>query len=138
MPPIRLSDLAQPRFKANPFPFYARMRAEAPAFEVTGPFFRRAWLVTRYDDVVALLKKEYSLTKEGRAVLDLLEEKVDELHREGGARRGGAFTTAKAAPTPGGSPRAMTRPSPPGRRRRWRHPCSCPGSWRRAPPAPSS
>jgi cytochrome P450 len=56
--PIRLSDLAQPRFKANPFPFYARMRAEAPAFEVTGPFFRRAWLVTRYDDVVAMLKDD--------------------------------------------------------------------------------
>ena len=27
---VKISDLARPRFKANPYPFYARLRAEAP------------------------------------------------------------------------------------------------------------
>jgi cytochrome P450 len=56
--PIRASELARPRFKANPYPFYARMRAEAPAFPITGPFGIRAWMVTRYDDVVGVLKDD--------------------------------------------------------------------------------
>lgn len=42
-------------FKADPFPFYARLRAEQPVCRVKfGP--QDAWLVTRYDDVLALLK----------------------------------------------------------------------------------
>jgi cytochrome P450 len=42
-------------FKADPFPFYARLRAEQPVCRVK--LGRQdAWLVTRYDDVVALLK----------------------------------------------------------------------------------
>ncbi|HEY8598109.1 MAG TPA: cytochrome P450 [Thermomicrobiales bacterium] len=51
-------DLASPRFKANPFGFYARLRATAPAHRVTLPGKQSAWLVTRYDDVLALLKDE--------------------------------------------------------------------------------
>src|SRR4051812_28015024 len=54
-------DYSSPRFKANPFPYYARLRAEAPVFLT--PVFplgvlgkRRGWLVTRYDDVVTVLK----------------------------------------------------------------------------------
>lgn len=43
-------------FKANPFPFYAQLRAEAPVFPVTLPTKQRAWLVTRYDDVLSVLK----------------------------------------------------------------------------------
>ena len=34
--PLRL-DLASPAFKANPYPFYARLRAGAPVFPVTFP-----------------------------------------------------------------------------------------------------
>ena len=51
-------DLTSPRFKADPYPFYARLRAEAPVFPVTVrvPDRRRAWLVTRYDDVSGVLK----------------------------------------------------------------------------------
>ncbi len=52
------SALAQPRFKANPYPFYARMRAEAPVFPVSVPFLGRAWIVTRYEDVVTVAKDE--------------------------------------------------------------------------------
>jgi len=58
MEAIRASSLARPSFKANPYPFYARMRVEAPVFQVSGPFGIRAWLVTRYDDVVAMLKDD--------------------------------------------------------------------------------
>jgi cytochrome P450 len=43
-------------FKANPYPFYARLRAEAPVCCVRPADKRPAWLVTRYDDVVAVLK----------------------------------------------------------------------------------
>jgi cytochrome P450 len=57
LPPVKGSLLASPAFKANPYPFYARMRAEAPVFEIKTPF-TRAWLVTRYDDVIAMLRDE--------------------------------------------------------------------------------
>ena len=48
-------DLASPRFKANPYPFYARLRDEAPVWRTTLPDRRTAWLVTRYDDVAGVL-----------------------------------------------------------------------------------
>lgn len=52
-------NIASPAFKANPYPFYARLRAEEPVYRVTLPDKREAWLVTRYDDVVAVLKDEH-------------------------------------------------------------------------------
>ncbi len=61
-------DIASPAFKANPYPFYARLRAEAPVFRVTLPDKRPAWLVTRYDDVVAVLK-DGRFIKEKRKVM---------------------------------------------------------------------
>jgi cytochrome P450 len=45
-------------FKADPFPFYRRLRAEAPVFRVTLPDKQTAWLVTRYDDVSLVLRDE--------------------------------------------------------------------------------
>ncbi len=51
-------DVTDAKFKANPFPFYAQLRAEAPVFSVTLPTKRHAWLVTRYDDVLSTLKDE--------------------------------------------------------------------------------
>ncbi len=58
--PIRIGFLASPEFQADPYPFYARMRRDAPVFPITAPapFFPRGWLVTRYDDVAAMLKDE--------------------------------------------------------------------------------
>jgi cytochrome P450 PksS len=50
--------IASPGFKANPFPFYARLRAEAPACRVTLPTRETAWLITRYDDVAIVLKDD--------------------------------------------------------------------------------
>jgi cytochrome P450 len=51
-------DLASPPFKANPYPFYARLRAEAPVWHVTLRDRRTAWLVTRYEDVARVLKDD--------------------------------------------------------------------------------
>src|SRR3712207_8491688 len=56
--PISPPDLASPRFKADPYPFYARLRAEAPVWRTTLPDGRIAWLVTRYEDVARVLKDE--------------------------------------------------------------------------------
>ncbi len=50
-------DITRGEFRANPYPFYARWRAEQPVYHAKlGK--QDAWLVTRYDDVVALLKDE--------------------------------------------------------------------------------
>ena len=51
-------DLASPAFKANPYPFYARLRAEAPVWRVTLRDRRTAWLVTRYEDAARVLKDD--------------------------------------------------------------------------------
>ena len=55
---INPPDLANPQFKANPYPFYARLRAEAPVWRTTLPDKRAAWLVTRYEDVGRVLKDD--------------------------------------------------------------------------------
>lgn len=54
---VKVSDFAQPEFKANPYPFYARLRAEAPVVQ-TKLFRQPTWLVTRYDDVFMVLKDQ--------------------------------------------------------------------------------
>jgi cytochrome P450 len=58
MPDIPQPNLASAGFQANPFPFFARLRSEAPVFRARLPNGRAAWLVTRYDDAVAALKDE--------------------------------------------------------------------------------
>lgn len=51
-------NITSAEFKANPYPFYARLRAETPVVRVPLPNKQFAWLVTRYDDVAATLKDE--------------------------------------------------------------------------------
>src|SRR5436190_568508 len=51
-------DITSAAFKADPFPFYARLRAAAPVHPVALPDGRTAWLVARYDDVAGVLKDE--------------------------------------------------------------------------------
>jgi cytochrome P450 len=51
-------NIAAPEFKANPYPFYAHLRSQAPVFRVTLPDKQTAWLVSRYDDVVTVLKDD--------------------------------------------------------------------------------
>ncbi len=61
-------NIASPEFKANPYPFYARLRAEAPVFRVRLPDKQPAWLVTRYDDVAGVLKDERFVKDRGNAL----------------------------------------------------------------------
>jgi cytochrome P450 len=51
-------DLSSPQFNADPYPFYARLRAEAPVYRTMLPHKQVAWLVTRYEDVLGILKDE--------------------------------------------------------------------------------
>lgn len=66
--PIDRVDIASRAFKANPYPFFARLRAEAPVCRVRTPDRRETWLVTRHDDVVELLRDERFI-KDRRAAL---------------------------------------------------------------------
>lgn len=47
MPPIAHVNIASSEFKADPFPFYAQLRSEAPVYRAMLPDKRNAWLVTR-------------------------------------------------------------------------------------------
>jgi cytochrome P450 len=47
--------IAASEFKADPFPFYRRLRERAPVYRAKLPDGQMAWLVTRYDDVVRVL-----------------------------------------------------------------------------------
>src|SRR3954454_6580205 len=66
--PLPRIDITDPAFKADPFPTYARLRAEAPVHRVEVPLFGTAHLVTRYDDVSAAFRDE-RLLKNRRTAL---------------------------------------------------------------------
>lgn len=55
---IDVPNLASPAFKADPYPFYAGLRAEAPVFRTVLPDKQVAWLITRYEDVANVIKDE--------------------------------------------------------------------------------
>lgn len=55
---VKIPDLARPTFKADPYPFYARLRAEAPVCR-TRFLGKPAWLITRYNDVLKLLRERH-------------------------------------------------------------------------------
>ena len=67
---MRIPNIASPEFKADPYPFYARLRAESPVFRVELPARQTAWLITRYNDVAAVLKDE-RFAKDKRNALSL-------------------------------------------------------------------
>ncbi len=60
-------DLADPQFRVDPYPVYARLRDQAPVCLARAGFFGRAWLLTRYDDVASALRDE-RFTKDYRKV----------------------------------------------------------------------
>ena len=65
-PDVRL-DLTRPAFRADPYPSYARLRAETPVAHTRLPDGRDAWLLTRYDDCAAALRNP-RLSKNPRSV----------------------------------------------------------------------
>lgn len=60
-------DFNSPAFKANPYPFYAQLRADMPVYRAE-KFFRGhlAWLVARYDDAVHVLKSDDIFAKDAK------------------------------------------------------------------------
>ena len=61
-------NIVSAEFKADPFPFLARLRASEPVYRTTLPDETVVWLLTRYDDVTALLRDE-RFTKNRRSAL---------------------------------------------------------------------
>jgi cytochrome P450 PksS len=63
-------NIVTPQFKANPFPFLASLRANQPVYRTGLPDKVKTpvWLITRYEDVNALLKDE-RFTKNRRSAL---------------------------------------------------------------------
>ncbi len=57
---IQPMNMASPQFKANPFPFYAQLRVDAPVYRMTinRPADNPLWIITRYSDVASVLKDE--------------------------------------------------------------------------------
>jgi cytochrome P450 len=60
-------DITSREFKTNAHTHYDRIRAEAPVMPIffkPMPFKQRAWLITRYDDAVAVLKDDVNFVKD--------------------------------------------------------------------------
>ena len=53
---IKDVELTSPAFRADPYPTYARWRAEAPVGRAKLPDKQTVWLVSRYDDALTVLK----------------------------------------------------------------------------------
>src|SRR5215831_6540171 len=56
-------NIASREFRADPYPFYAKLRAEAPVYRTILPDKQVAWLITRYDDVLMVLKDDQRFLK---------------------------------------------------------------------------
>ena len=69
-------NIVSAEFKADPFPFFARLRASDPVYRTTLPDKTVVWLVSRYDDVTTLLRDE-RFTKNRRSALS--EEQLRKL-----------------------------------------------------------
>lgn len=52
------TDILSPAFKVDPFPFFANLREEAPVWSTVLPDKTRIWLLSRYEDVLALFSDE--------------------------------------------------------------------------------
>jgi cytochrome P450 len=65
---IQPIDIVSAEFKANPFPLLTQLRACEPVYRTTLPDRTAVWLLTRYDDVTALLRDE-RFTKHRRSAL---------------------------------------------------------------------
>src|SRR5262245_18139011 len=47
-------DISSPQFKANPFPLFAQLRKEMPVWTTILPDKSKIWLLSRYEDILAL------------------------------------------------------------------------------------
>ncbi|MBD3921666.1 cytochrome P450 [Paenibacillus sp. PR3] len=56
-------DLSSPEFKKNAHEIYKQLRQNEPLLEIAMPDGQRAWLSTRYDDAIQILKDDERFTK---------------------------------------------------------------------------
>jgi cytochrome P450 PksS len=68
MNPVTEAEIRTPAFKADPYPFYAQLRDQAPVCRLVLSDKQSAWLVTRYDDVVTALKDERFCNERAKAL----------------------------------------------------------------------
>ena len=61
-------DLFSAQFKFDPFPTFARLRAEAPIYPHQAPDGSTVWYITRYDDVLTVLKDNDNFVKDPRNI----------------------------------------------------------------------
>jgi cytochrome P450 len=62
-------NIADPMFKANPYPMFAHLRMNAPVLRLPSRYgMGNMWLITRYKDAVSILKDERFI-KNGRSLL---------------------------------------------------------------------
>jgi cytochrome P450 PksS len=66
--PPKALNIGSSEFKADPYPFWARLRAETPAYRIILPTGEPVWLVTRYDDVALVLSDERFAKKSSNAL----------------------------------------------------------------------
>lgn len=59
-------DLFSPTFKADPFPTFAHMRHTEPIYCHHAPYGARIWYITRYQDVLDILKDNTRFAKDPR------------------------------------------------------------------------
>jgi cytochrome P450 len=87
----RLWDPSDPAFRADPYPFYDRLRTEAPVYRVPGG----PLVISRYDDAVRVLRSNsFSRDVEANARID----ESDEIAVRRRDRRGGAKTILNLDP----------------------------------------
>jgi len=87
----RLWDPSDPAFRANPYPFYDRLRTESPVYRAPGG----PLVISRYDDIVRVLRSNaFSRDVEANAKFD--ENDIVERRRRD--RRGGAKTILNLDP----------------------------------------
>ena len=62
------AELTSRAFRTDPYPFYTRWRAESPIFHTVLPDKQKVWVITRYDDVLAVLKDDRFAKDKARAL----------------------------------------------------------------------
>lgn len=73
--------MLDPQFKADPYPVYAWLRENSPVCRVRLARGVYAWLITRYDDVVAAFKDERLVSNRRNAPTECRPFKEDLLHK---------------------------------------------------------
>jgi cytochrome P450 len=62
----QILDLFSPEFKTDPFPTFAQMRKEMPIYGHKAPDGSTIWYITRYEDVLAVLRNNNHFCKDPR------------------------------------------------------------------------